>query len=237
MPYLSREYRCLFFSAPATGSTAIISALEARGIGEYYPEADIVDGERRLVPRKHGNPAQMQKAGLITDEIRGYKWFVGVRNPFSFHVAKYLRNRTKRLRSIENPQSWINRLPEEDRRRYIATIKRQSEMNFDQFLRDVFSRYKRPQAIQEAFLDGMSSYVHQESINDDLEEICSSIGLSPPLQAERVNVTNAMPADKTYKDYYSKDLVDMVYKWNAPSFEKFPEYDFDGFHRERCRSV
>ena len=64
----------------------------------------------------------MLEAGLMTGDLLSYTRILGVRNPFSFHVAKYLRNKTKRLQSISNPNSWINKLPDEERDRYIREM-------------------------------------------------------------------------------------------------------------------
>lgn len=195
---------------------------------------DIVKDGIRLVPRKHSTPRQMEKGGLLDDIIKAYYKIVGIRNPFSFHLAKYLRNRTRRLKQIDNKNSWINKLPEKDKLRYVNTIRKQANMSFEQYLRDMFAKYKLPKSVQEEMHTEIDFFIHQESINDDLACLCQKLKIEPRVEAGLVNITNAIPEDKTYRDYYTDELIELVYKWNKPSFERFPEYDFDGFHPDRC---
>jgi hypothetical protein len=101
MAYVSHEYRFLFLSAPATGSSAIIKALQNQSIGSFHPAEDLVQGGNRLAPRKHTSVVQLEEHGLLAG-IADYYRFVGVRNPFSWYVAKYLRNKTIRLKQAES---------------------------------------------------------------------------------------------------------------------------------------
>ena len=237
MPYVSHEYRFIFFAAPATGSTAVIKGFSDRGIGEYYPLEDLVVDGKRVAPRKHATPNQMLESGLMTGELLDYTRILGIRNPFSFHVAKYLRNKTKRLQSINNPNSWINKLPDEERERYTRNITRQSKMTFGQYLHQQFSKLEEPEAVQSNFHTGIDYFLHQESLSSDVEVISTILGIEPPIQIELVNVTNAMPEKQSYHDYYDEDLIQSVMKWNSPSFELFPEYDFEGFNPEKSVSL
>ena len=70
-----------------------------------------------------------------------------------------------------------------------------------------------------------------------MEVISTILGIEPPIQIELVNVTNAMPEKQSYHDYYDEDLIQSVMKWNSPSFELFPEYDFEGFNPEKSVSL
>ena len=65
MAYISRDFKFMFLSAPATGSSAIIKALSDNGIGEYYPPADIVADGKRLAPKKHTSVVQLEDQGLL----------------------------------------------------------------------------------------------------------------------------------------------------------------------------
>ncbi|WP_412507130.1 hypothetical protein [Roseovarius sp. SYSU LYC5161] len=237
MPFLSREHEFLFYSAPATGSTAIIDALFSGIGGEYYPETDIVSGNTRITPRKHATPQQMRDGGLMTPEILDFKTMVGVRNPFSFHVAKYLRNKTKRAQQIQNENSWINKLPKGDRDRYVRRIQSQISMSFSEYLRSEFRRYDQPMAVQAHFLDDgrIDFFIHQENISDDLERILAEIGIAEKVAVAKKNVTGALKNDQTYHDFYDEELKALVYEWNAPSFELFPEYSFEGFDPDKIR--
>jgi len=85
-------------------------------------------------------------------------------------------------------------------------------------------------ALQQNFHDGISHFIHQESLNEDVQNISEILGIHPPVSVEKVNVTNAMPPDMTYHDYYDDELRNLVLHWNGPTFELFPEYDFEGFN-------
>lgn len=226
MAYISRDFKFMFLSAPATGSSAIIKALSDNGIGEYYPPADIVADGKRLAPKKHTSVVQLEDQGLL-EAVNSYYRFVGIRNPFSWHVAKYLRNRVTRAKQADNPNSWINKLPQADRDRYVRQLKRQLKMTFPEFLessvagKDAFE----PQA---DFHVGIDLYIHQERMDEDFERLKRDVGLPAEITVPRFNVTNAMGKDESYKDFYTPDLIALVYKANAPFFERFPEYSFEG---------
>jgi hypothetical protein len=42
-----------------------------------------------------------------------------------------------------------------------------------------------------------------------------------------------MEPGKTYRDFYDRRLIDLVETYNAPFFERFPEYSFDGLNLEK----
>jgi len=233
MPYISHEYQFLFYSAPATGSTAVIDAFQKREIGEYYPLNNIIENDKRVVPRKHATPQQMEEYDLLSDEIQEYFHFVGVRNPFSFHVAKYLRNKTRRMNNLKNPKSWINKLPDKERERYAYRIRKSAKQSFSQYLVTEFKKLSEPKAVQQHFHKGINRFIHQENMNEDLQQVCEILGIEPVVSTEKVNVTNAMKSGETYHDYYDEEAIDLVNKWNAPSFELFPEYSFEGFNSDK----
>jgi hypothetical protein len=229
MAYLVDEFGFIFFSAPATGSTAFIRAFQERSLGRFYPENDLVEGDRRLVPRKHSTVVQMLDNGLLCD-ASNLKRVVGVRNPFSFHVAKYLRNRTRRLKQVENPNSWINKLPEADRKRYVYRIRKNAGQSFKEYLLQELG--DEPYEVQADFHVGIDFYLHQEAVDADFERLKGELGIPACITIPLVNVTGALERGSSYKDFYDKDDIDLVYEMNAPFFEKFPEYGFDGLRRQ-----
>jgi len=235
MAYISDENEFLFFAAPATGSTAVIEALSKAGIGHYLPSENLVKDGRLLVPRKHSTMRELEDHGLLGVERSAYCKVVGVRNPFSFHVAKYLRNTRQRVKQLENPRSWINRLPSEARDRASRQLRRQAQMTFEQYLHDLLDRLEQPTAVQAHFLEGMDFYIHQEDSSADFDRFCELTGTNAAGKLRRVNVSGLMADGKTYRDFYSSELIDLVYAQNAPSFDRFPEYSFEGFSPSESR--
>lgn len=234
MAYISHEYRLAFFAAPATGSTAVISALKEAGIGELWPAKPIERDGERVVPAKHSTLDQLRAEGLA-EPIEGYFKCVGVRNVFPWHVAKYLRNRTSRLRNVNNPNSWIHTLPEPQRQRYIANLQRQAEMSFSEFLHSRLDR-QEPFDPQEDFRSDIDLFLHQEALAADFETVKARLGLPAGIALHPANVTGAMKSDESYRDYYDDVLIARVYEMHHPFFERFPEYSFDGLDPARSEA-
>lgn len=237
MAYISHEYGFIFFAAPATGSTAVLEALERAGIGEYLPQERVVRDGEMIVRRKHSTLAELETAALLDEKSAEYLKVVGVRNPFSFHVAKYLRDAGKRLQELEDPSSWINELPAENRKRAEARIRRIAEMSFEEYLRDFLDRPRGPFAVQAHFLDGMDLFIHQEDLSRDFDRFCDLVGVEAVGTLERVNVTSSPVAGRSYRDHYTPDLIELVEKRNGPSFDLFPEYSFEGYDTSKARST
>ncbi|MGP1352900.1 MAG: hypothetical protein ACTS1Z_06215 [Parasphingopyxis sp.] len=235
MAFLVSEYNFCFFAAPATGSTAVIVALQEAGIGAFWPAEDIVEDGRRIAPSKHSTLPQLRDAG-IAEPVEPAIKVVGVRNMFSWYVAKFLRNRTSRMRNVKNKKSWIYDLPPDERDRYIEKLTRQSEMTFEEFLHDGLDRHDAID-VHEAFHLEMDVYLHQEALAGEFAAFGGAIGLPADIIIKPYNVTGAMPADRTYKDYYTQELVDYLYEKTAPFFARFPEYSFDGYDPARARPL
>lgn len=226
MAFVSHEHRLAFFAAPATGSSAVIRMFLDQGIGEYLPKEDIVEDGKRITPSKHSTIRQLKASGLHR-QIQGYFKVVGVRNPFSWYVAVYLRNRTSRMRNVANKRSWIYKLPDEERDRYIERLKEQSEMSFPQFLRGLLGHHHAvsPQA---EYHRQMDFFLHQERLAEDFEVVKERTGLPADLEVPLFNVTGAMEEGQDYRDFYTPKLIRYVHKKNRPFFRKFPEYEFEG---------
>ena len=235
MAYISDEHRFAYFAAPATGSSAVIKALADAGIGQYWPEADVIDDDRRVAPVKHTTLPQLKDAAL-SGRIEGYVRAVGTRNVFSWHVAKFLRNKTKRQRTIRNKKSWVyTELTAFERARYIEHIEGQKDMSFAEYLRSLLDD-RSPIDHHAAFHADMDVYLHQERLRKEFNVFARRVGLPPELRVTPFNVTGAMEEDETYRDYYTPELVDLVYEKNAPFFETFPEYSFEGYDPSKARA-
>jgi hypothetical protein len=230
MAFVSHEHKLVFFAAPGTGSSAVIRMFLNHGIGEMWPKEDLIADGKRVTPSKHSTIRQLNAGGLLAP-LKGYFRFAGVRNPFSWYVAIYLRNRTARMRNVANPKSWIYQLPEAERDRYIARLHEQYEMSFAEYLRDLLGRHKAID-LQAEYHRHMHYYMHQERLTEDFELIKERCGLPPEMTVPVFNVTGAMEEGKDYRDFYTPKLIAYVYKKNRPFFRKFPEYEFDGLKAE-----
>lgn len=231
MAYISTDCGFAFFAAPATGSSAVLNALQEAKIGEYWPRADIIEDGRRIVRKKHSTLDDL-KAANLDGRIEGLLKVVGTRNIFSFFVAKYLRNKTTRLDNVENEKSWIHRLPEAERIPYIARLRRQSLMSFEEVLRHRFRNQKRGWG-NARFYKGMDVFLHQEALAEEFSEFGRRIGLPVAVEIKPYGVTGAMTEHETYKDFYTPELVDLIYDRCGEFFELFPEYSFDGLDRSK----
>jgi hypothetical protein len=226
MAYISREFGFAFFAAPATGSSAVIKALQDAGIGEFVPAQDIESDGKLVVSSKHSTLHQLHDAGLA-EAIEGLTKVVGVRNLFSWYVAKYLRNTKRRLQSVNNKNSFIHRLPEVDKIAYIERLKRHAAMTFAEFLEEKVGR-RQSRDPHGRFQRKMDVYLHQERLDADFRVFAEQAGLPPGIAIKPFGVTGAMEQGKTYRDYYTPQLIDMVYEKDAVFFQRFPEYSFDG---------
>ena len=222
MAYISDKYEFVFFSADATGSTAIIKSLADNDIGRLVPPENIVKNGVRIAPAKHTTVQQLRNINMLEGKEH-YKKVAGIRNPFSWHVAKYLRNTTSRYKAIGNPNSWINKLPKAERERYVGEIKRQASETFKEYLQRHF-KGKDPYELQAGFHEDVDIFIHQETLDIDFEAFKISVGLPSNIKVPKFNLTNAMPSQKTYADYFDDELVELIYHYHQPFFQKFPEY-------------
>jgi len=230
MAFVSHEHKLAFFAAPATGSSAIIRMFLDHGIGEYWPKEDVIEDDKRITPSKHSTIRQLKAGGLVAP-IKDYFKFVGVRNPFSWYVAVYLRNRTSRMKNINNKSSWIYTLPEAERDRYIERLRQQFEMTFPEYLRHLLDHHRRVN-FQAEYHRKMDFYVHQERLAEDFEVVKRRTGLPAEMSVPLFNVTGAMEEGKDYRDFYTPKLINYVYRKNRPFFIRFPEYEFEGLKAE-----
>ncbi|HEY1707269.1 MAG TPA: hypothetical protein VGG10_03320 [Rhizomicrobium sp.] len=227
MVYVWREKKLLFLAASATGSTAFIQHLIRLGVGEYLPKEDIHDGKKILIPRKHSTLDQLRSGGLWEAEFSTYTKSVGIRNPFSFHVAIYNRNRTRRMATANRKDSWIDKMPLVDKERYIRNLRKNASQSFEEFLKDQLES-KTPTELQAPFHREIDVFLHQENLNTDARLLFDRIGADFSGEIARFNVTNKKSGSADYRSYYTPEMVDLVYEKHRPFFQRFPEYSFDG---------
>jgi hypothetical protein len=80
-------------------------------------------------------------------------------------------------------------------------------------------------------------FIHQETLSEDLKRLGTLVGLPVDLVVPEYNVTKAMDENKTYKDYYDDELIALVYEKNAPFFDRFLEYSFEGLDESKIRKA
>ena len=231
MAWVSFEHRFVFIAAPGTASTAIIAAFKENGIGQEWPETEIVKDGRRITPQKHASIEELKRGGVF-DPLSGFTVLTGVRNMYAWRVAVYLRNRTKRMEEIADPSSWISKLPKFDKQKAIANIRRDAGMSFGQSVREYFDRHVDGVNVHQKFHNEADIFLHQETLDTDFDLIRDKFGLPKTLKVQRVGVTNALKDGKTYKDFYDGPLREYFYQKNKPFFDLFPEYTFEGIDEE-----
>ena len=235
MPVVSQAHRLIYFSAPATGCTAVEKTLVEREIGDDLLAKNLVMDGKVLLRAKHSTYADIYRFGLVTERMERYLRVCNVRNVFALYVAKYLRYQTKRKQQAENPRSWINKLPREARLRELENIERALNGTFEEYLTE-FLGDRPPFDPHRAYHRPCHVFLHQETLSRDFAWLCEALGL--PIEDElRVrNVTGAMPEGKTFRDYYTDALRRRVEEQNAPFFERFPEYSFEKIDKKMARS-
>jgi hypothetical protein len=234
MVYVWRERKLIYLAAPATGSTAFVEHLKKNGAGSYVPAEDLIRDGRRIVPSKHSTIAEMRKGGLWENEFDSYTKVTGIRNPFSWYVAVYIRNRTRRAKQVNNRKSFINQLPEEDRIRYVQKIKTTVNQTFDEFLRESLDR-PQPFELQAGYHEEVDEFLHQEILAGDARRLLEKIGAELQGRVQEFNVTGPRRDMDKYREYYTPELIDLVYAMNKPYFDRFPEYSFEGLDKKRLR--
>ena len=127
---------------------------------------------------------------------------------------------------VEDPNSWINKLPDEERKRYVYRIRKSAKQTFGQYL--AVELGNKPYEVQIDFHVGINFFIHQEAVDHDFTKLKQELTIPENVVISRVNVTGAIENGLTYKDFYDKDSIELVYKINKPFFDRFPEYSFDG---------
>lgn len=226
MPVKSDTFNYLFLFAPGTGSTAVGVALREHCAGSWLPDDD------RANTFKHSTLGELVKAGLLTrEQIAGYYKIVGVRNPFDWYVADYVRWREKwpqmyAEKYLDNPDrhearqtyGWLHG------RRSRRGMRLARKRPFAEWLRKQLDP-GRPRELQEKFHQDIQFFLRQEHMDEDFEKLKRELGLPAQARVSVVNRTEQRDPDLHYRDYYTPDLADLVYQAYRPSFDRFG-YEF-----------
>jgi hypothetical protein len=170
----------------------------------------------------------LRKHGLWESEFDNYVKAVGIRNPFSWHVATYNRLRTKNAKRAET-ESWP--MPEKTLSKLLNHIESAKNLTFEAYLRERLEG-KPPHELQKGYHVEIDVFINQERLADDAAKLFERIGAPQTDRVGEVNVTGNSVDLEGYKSFYTAELIDLVYKQNKPSFDKFPEYSFDGLAKD-----
>ena len=96
-----------------------------------------------------------------------------------------------------------------------------------EFLREQLDK-SAPFAPQAGYQMGVDVFVHQERLAEDATELFKKLGAKIPGNVEAFNVTGEKMEPDKYREFYTPELIDLVYKMNKPYFDRFPEYSFEG---------
>jgi hypothetical protein len=226
MPVRSDTFNYLFLFAPGTGSTAVGAALREHCEGAWLPDDD------RANSFKHATLDELLEAGLLSPRaIAGYYKIVGIRNPFDWYVADYVRWREKWPQVYE---TGYRRNPDRDeaRRTYGWLHARASRRRMRLARKIPFADWvareldpSNPRDFQGKFHRDVQFFLRQEFMDEDFERLKRELGLPGAARVSVVNRTEQRDTGVHYRDYYTPDLVDLVYQTYRPFFERFG-YEF-----------
>lgn len=226
MPVKSDAFNYLFLFAPGTGSTAVGVALRRYCGGAWLPDDD------RASQFKHATPDELVEAGLLTrEQIAGYYKIVGIRNPFDWYVADYVRWREKWPRVYE--EGYRNNPDRQEARRTYGWLHARGsrrrmrlarKASFPEWLERQLDP-EQPSEFQGKFHHDIQFFLRQEHMDEDFETLKRELGLPGEARVTVVNRTEQRDASLHYRDYYTSGLVELVYTAYRPYFDRFG-YEF-----------
>ena len=226
----SEQHRFIYFANSKTGSTSIERALSPYGVGDRY-----CFSAKNLFNKKHIPPAYVKAVmpKKLWDEC--FK-FIFVRNPYDWFVSQWFHN--FQLRSSKETTAFRKLF---DKYNHIFRMMRKNyngETFYSLVNRDKFSvddvkllydylagRYKTLPTYDGKF---QSSYYldqdgqplinfvgHFERLDDDIHYILKKLNLE--INISHLNSTN----HKNYRDLFTSDSADMVYRLWRIDFDTF----------------
>ena len=205
---ISRKYRFIFIHVYKNAGSSITNALKPFTQSKWQKKANLIFkrfGVSYFDPKPY--PSHIPAAELMSKMGRkafeSYFKFGIVRNPWDWQVSLY----TYVLSETRHPLHEIVK----------------SFRNFDEYLE---WRYTKPVTYQKSFLfseqnEQLVDFIGRfEKLDDDLNKICSQLGISATLPERNVSST------KPYHEYYNKRTIDLVRKIFQPDIRLF-KYDFE----------
>jgi hypothetical protein len=243
MAIICYKHNILFIMVPGTASTTVGEFLIRDFGGEYFPKKDI------LV--KHITLDQIVEGGYLTEEeLPNYLKFTIVRNPFDYWVTDYVRLTGPWMQAhLKDPDSFINRLGEENNKIWRLRIQEAQNLGFEKWLRKtkgidylsrnpIKSRIKNsikvalglpPSTIEPVYpmLRGIDVVLQYERVEDDLHTLLRKIRLIKGEKKIKLAYMKQTPEKKDYHSYYSssfRTLIERIYSKELALFG----YKFNG---------
>jgi hypothetical protein len=208
---------------PRTACTAIGEVLCEHFGGEYLPAEDICAPDGRiLVQQKHGNLEELLRFGILKKtEAESLLKFCSVRNPFDSLVSLYIKKRYKYQPLLEDPSSWVHRVPG-----YARDMRFCSNHSFETWITRVCCKkiIQRTVGLKpsmyRSFTQGMDVVMRYENLQDDFKKVLTNANIDWDSSIPRINRTE----EKKNTDYHtfygksSRKLVEFAYYHDLNSY-------------------
>lgn len=196
MAIICKDYNLLFIMNPRTGCTALGGLLKSNYNGSYIPSSDITDKSGKVVVQsKHTTIPQIREYNLMGDEeLKKFKKFTSVRNPFDSLVSLWTKKKYKYSKELNDPNSIVHRLPG-----YKKDMEFIQNNNFSDWIVEFFSKRKNP-TINAKHVSGVDRWLRFENLQADFDELLWSLGIDNESKISKANVTDNRASE--YRDYY-----------------------------------
>jgi len=206
MAIICKKYNLLFIMTPRTACTAIGELLCERFGGEFIPSENILDSRGLiLVDKKHCTLSDLIKYKILTpEEAKSLLKIAAVRNPFDSLVSLYCKQRSKYQPLLDDPGSWVNRVPG-----YARSMRDARAHSFNHWVLKVTYRkvIKRLLGFRSSMFArhtrGMDVVMRYENIELDLREVFKRAGMDCETKLARVNRTDQR-INSDYRSCYSR---------------------------------
>ena len=192
-------------AAPGTGSTALREALMAQRLVTEVPPTGAV--RVAGVDAKHSTVGQLVSAGLL-DRDHGLRVVTTTRNPFDFYVAEYERTRTRWVRELREPTSWVFHTPGA-----VDRIVEAVTLDFDAWLACAIGEPPGSRRVNSGHVEEADVVLRMEHLETDVRDL---IGLE--IAVPQTNVTDR---DRAWWQAYGVTGRRLVEEAHAEDLERF----------------
>lgn len=211
------ESKILYTAAPGTGSTSLESFFLANG-GVKVPEEDVLSPQGfQLLDSKHATFAEILKHEVLSKQ-QVKTVVTSIRNPFDYWHAEWHRNRTKWLRELKRPKSWIYKQPNK-----INMIIESVEKDFQDWIVDRLAPQRnrgQQHELHGAYTQEADVCIRMEHMLDEVRELKERLGAD--LDLAKLNYLNKTAGEKEpYWKYYGVEGRALVEYCFAPTLERF----------------
>ena len=187
------------------------------------PAEDILDSRGFIsVQKKHSTLPELLTHNLLT--VREAKTLVkvaAVRNPFDSLVSLYFKQRLKYQPLLDDPSSWVHRLPG-----YAQSMRYAAAHSFNRWVLRVSYRkaMKRLLGMRSSMFadhtNGVDAIIRFESMEEDLKKAFNRAGIDWKADIPSVNRTDER-TDRDYRSFYSRPAalaVAMAYSYDLKTY-------------------